>query len=136
MCWPSLSPSLRFARTSQSNESASTAGANKREKPQSSTLLHSTTCDYGNLKEDMIKDCLVVDIRDKVFSECLQLEAVLTLEKTKTAINTYNYQVYAFIFYVHRYNITSEWTLVNALVNTTLHGRWSTGLIVTRSTKT
>ena len=34
----------------------------------------------------MIKDCLVVGIKDKVLSEQLQLDASLTLERVKTAI--------------------------------------------------
>ena len=43
-------------------------------------------CNYGELKGEMIRDRLVVGIRDSALSECLQLDATLTLEKAKTAI--------------------------------------------------
>lgn len=44
------------------------------------------TCEYGTLKEDILRDRLVVGIRDKRMSEKLQLEADLTLESAKKAI--------------------------------------------------
>jgi len=44
------------------------------------------TCDYADLKEEMIRDRLVVGIRDKFLSERLQMNAALTLEKAKTAV--------------------------------------------------
>ena len=44
------------------------------------------TCNYAGLKEEMIRDCLVVGIRDKSLSERLQMDAALTLEKAKTTI--------------------------------------------------
>jgi len=37
-------------------------------------------CDYGEIKEEMIRDCLVVRIRDITLLEKLQLDSVLTLE--------------------------------------------------------
>ena len=40
-------------------------------------------CQYGALKEEMIRDRLVVGIRDSALSERLQLDAKLTLEKAK-----------------------------------------------------
>ena len=43
-------------------------------------------CEYGALRDEMLRDRLVVGIRDKSLSEKLQLDAVLTLEKAKTAI--------------------------------------------------
>ena len=44
------------------------------------------TCDYAGLKEEMIRNHLVVGIRDKSVSERLQMDAALKLEKAKTAI--------------------------------------------------
>ena len=43
------------------------------------------TCEYGALKEDILRDRIVVGIRDKSMSEKLQLQNDLTLEKVKTA---------------------------------------------------
>ena len=43
-------------------------------------------CDYGALKEEMIRDRLVVGIWDSDLLEKLQMDAVLTLESTKKAI--------------------------------------------------
>ena len=44
------------------------------------------SCTYAALKEEMIRDHLVVGIRDKCLSEKLQMDAALTLEKAKTTI--------------------------------------------------
>ena len=38
-------------------------------------------CDFGTLKEDLIRDRIAVGLRDKKLSEKLQLDAQLTLEK-------------------------------------------------------
>ena len=43
-------------------------------------------CNYGDLKEEMISDRLVVGIKDNALSEKLQLDSRLTLESAKTAI--------------------------------------------------
>ena len=43
-------------------------------------------CSYGSLTPEMIRDRLVVGIRDKVLSERLQLDPELTLEKAKTML--------------------------------------------------
>ena len=43
-------------------------------------------CSYAELKDEMIRDRLVVGIRDMALSEKLQLDAELTLEKAKKAI--------------------------------------------------
>ena len=43
-------------------------------------------CDYGELQSEMIRDRLVVGIRDTALSERLQLDADLTLEKAKKAV--------------------------------------------------
>ena len=43
-------------------------------------------CDYGALKEEMIRDRLVVGIRDSALSEKLQMDSVLTLESAKKLI--------------------------------------------------
>lgn len=43
-------------------------------------------CDYGEMTEEMIRDRLVVGIRDTTLSEKLQLDAALTLESAKKAI--------------------------------------------------
>ena len=44
------------------------------------------TCDYGDLKDEMIRDRIVVSIRDQALSERLQTVADLTLEKAKTLV--------------------------------------------------
>ena len=46
------------------------------------TSLHvlADSCDYGNLKEKVIRDCIVVGIRNKALSEKLQLDSKLMLE--------------------------------------------------------
>ena len=44
------------------------------------------TCNYGDLKDEMIRDRLVVGIRDVSLSQQLQIDAGLTLEKAKTKI--------------------------------------------------
>ncbi len=43
-------------------------------------------CEYGPLKEELLRDRIVVGIRDKSLSEKLQMDAALTLEKAKTSI--------------------------------------------------
>ena len=43
-------------------------------------------CDFNELKEDMIRDRLVVGIKDSALSERLQLDSNLTLETAKKAI--------------------------------------------------
>ena len=43
-------------------------------------------CDYGGMKDEMIRDHLVVGIRDSSLSKKLQLDPALTLEKAKKAI--------------------------------------------------
>jgi hypothetical protein len=43
-------------------------------------------CSYGELKEEMIRDRIVVGIRDLALSERLQLDADLTLDKAKTMV--------------------------------------------------
>ena len=43
-------------------------------------------CNYGNMKEEMIRDKLVVGIRGTALSQKLQLDAHLTLKKAKKSI--------------------------------------------------
>ena len=43
-------------------------------------------CEYGALQSEMIRDRLVVGIRDGALSERLQMDAELTLEKAKKAV--------------------------------------------------
>ena len=43
-------------------------------------------CDYGQMTEEMIRDRLIVGIRDTTLSEKLQLDSALTLESAKKAI--------------------------------------------------
>ena len=43
-------------------------------------------CKYGELKEEMIRDRLVVGIRDSNLSERLQIDDALTLEKAKKLV--------------------------------------------------
>ena len=47
------------------------------------TALHCLAeyCGYGALHDEMVRDCLVVGLRDKRLSEQLQMEPELTLEK-------------------------------------------------------
>ena len=50
-------------------------------------LYHlSESCEYAGLKDEMIRDRLVVGIRDKSLAERLQMDSALTLERAKTAI--------------------------------------------------
>ena len=52
------------------------------------TSLYSLTadCQYGNLRYEMIRDCLVVGILDTFLSERLQIDTDLTLEKAKQIV--------------------------------------------------
>ena len=52
------------------------------------TAIHQMAdkCEYGTMKEELIRDCLV-GICDKALSERMQMEAGLTLEKAKTCSN-------------------------------------------------
>lgn len=52
------------------------------------TAVHSLTeqCDFSALKEDLIKDRIVVGLRDAKLSESSQLDADLTLEITITRV--------------------------------------------------
>ena len=52
------------------------------------TVLYSLvkTCEYKELQDEMLRDRLVVGIRDKSMSEKLQLQADLTLESAKKSI--------------------------------------------------
>ena len=43
-------------------------------------------CDYGGLKDEMIRDRVVVGIRDTALSQQLQLNAELILDKAKTKV--------------------------------------------------
>jgi hypothetical protein len=43
-------------------------------------------CEYGDLKQEMFRDCIVVGIRDTSLSEKLQMDAELTLEKAKRMV--------------------------------------------------
>lgn len=43
-------------------------------------------CDYGNLRDELIRDRLVVGIRDTTISERLQTDADLTLDKAMKAV--------------------------------------------------
>ena len=56
------------------------------------------SCNYGNLREEMLRDCLVVGIQDVTLSERLQMDSELTLEKAmkmvrqKEAVRKHNSQ--------------------------------------------
>lgn len=39
-------------------------------------------CNYGDLRDEMIRDCLVVGIKDSTLSQQLQLDTELTLDET------------------------------------------------------
>ena len=43
-------------------------------------------CEYGDLKDQMIRDRIVVGIRDRALSEKLQMDPDLTLEKAKMQV--------------------------------------------------
>ena len=43
-------------------------------------------CEFGELRDEMLRDWIVVGIRDTAFSERLQLDAYLTLEKVKKQV--------------------------------------------------
>jgi len=47
------------------------------------------TCEYGDLTSQMIRDHLVVGIQDVSLSECMQMDADLTLEKAKKFVQQY-----------------------------------------------
>ena len=44
------------------------------------------TCEYGALKEEMLRDRIVVGIHDKALSDKLQMDESLSLEKAKTQV--------------------------------------------------
>ena len=44
------------------------------------------TCEYGNLTEEMLRDRIVVGIRDEAISKRLQLDPELTLDKAKKEV--------------------------------------------------
>ena len=44
------------------------------------------TCEYGKLKEELLRDRIVVGIRDMALSERLQLESDLSLERAKKIV--------------------------------------------------
>ena len=46
-------------------------------------------CSFGTLKDEMIRDKIVVGIKDKALSQKLQLDAELTLEKAVTRVRQY-----------------------------------------------
>ena len=52
------------------------------------TALYSLVeaCEYGNLRNDLLRDRIVVGIRDVSLSERMQLDATLTLEKAKKMV--------------------------------------------------
>ena len=52
------------------------------------TVLHqlAESCEYGNIKDEMIRDRLVVGIRDESLSERLQMEVNLNLDTAKKLI--------------------------------------------------
>ena len=43
-------------------------------------------CEYGNTKEELIRDRLVVGIKDVTLSESLQMDEALTLDKAKKKV--------------------------------------------------
>ena len=45
------------------------------------------TCEYGMLKEEMLRDRIVVGIRDLVLSKKLQMDSTLTLESAKKQVS-------------------------------------------------
>jgi len=45
------------------------------------------SCKFGQMKEELNRDCLVVGIRDQILSKHLQMEPDLTLDKAKRLIH-------------------------------------------------
>ena len=43
-------------------------------------------CEYGDLRDEMVRDHIIVGIRDSALSERLQMDPVLTLEKAKKLV--------------------------------------------------
>ena len=43
-------------------------------------------CNYGDLREELIRDRIVVGVRDTKLPEQLQMDSILSLEKVKKAI--------------------------------------------------
>ena len=82
---------LKSERTSFLNGLDSTVETNSTVNWQNSTSWNYTTlaknCDFNELKEEMIRDWLVVGIKDSALSERLQLDLNLTLETAKKAIH-------------------------------------------------
>ena len=72
-----------------SKEPDSTSGLKGRQKLQNSSLpLYSLAadCEFGELKGQLIRDRIVVGIRDSSLSTKLQMDADLTLEKAKRLV--------------------------------------------------
>ena len=69
----------RFNRRNQSSDESA---------EQYITCLHqlADNCEYGEMKDEMIRDRLVVGIKDQTLSECLQMEPDLTLDKAKKMV--------------------------------------------------
>ena len=69
----------------------STEGINKRAKAHAEQYIMALydlaeNCEYGDMKSEMLRDRLVVRIRDQSLSEKLQMDSDLTLEKAKKQI--------------------------------------------------
>ena len=70
------------------------AHLNRREQEEGETVEHfistlyqlSEDCEYGEMRNEMIRDKLVVGIRDVALSERLQTDENLTLDKAKKLI--------------------------------------------------
>ena len=58
----------------------------KPEKYITELYTQAENCNYGDLRDEMIRDRLVVGIRDTALSQQLQLDAELTLDKAKFKI--------------------------------------------------
>ena len=69
----------RFSRRSQKEEESV---------EQFITSLYSLaeSCDYGAMKDEMIRDRIVVGIQDNSLSERMQMDSDLTLEKAKRMV--------------------------------------------------
>ena len=89
MSWENLTPTLMLGGTQYLKEQDLMQSKKEGESlEQYITELYDLVefCAYGVLKDGMLRDRLVVGIRDLSLSEKLQTDPMLTLEKAKTLI--------------------------------------------------
>ena len=78
--WPSLMDFIRLERTLSTNALDSIEESNSSTSPWNIYHLAKHR-EYGNLREQMIRDRIVIGIRDFTLSERLHLDPELTIDK-------------------------------------------------------